>query len=155
MARNRRRHKDPSHLHALWVIFLIYAVPPYAWHNMWIHRKYHTWFPGVAWINVAWVAIPSIIYLVFVYPQLIANNKIPLLPVQFIIFIIAYTLMQIPYGLFLKIEISQNKSFPKRLLLPTMIIFSIDFIFTLIIVPMAIPFFNNPVYNLLIWILNK
>src|SRR3989338_3064365 len=72
----------PSRIHALWVLFLIWFFPPYGWHNMWVHKKYHHWFPILSIINCFLLTIPSLTYIMYTYPSLSALSKIPPVPVN-------------------------------------------------------------------------
>lgn len=147
---SRRSLGHPSRLHALWVIFLIYAFPPYAWHNMWVHKKYHSWFAYVAWVNAAWLFLPLVVYLVVTYPKLAASSKNPLLPLTIVYPLLAFSLSQIFYGSFLRKKTDSIKGLPRNLLLLTVVIFFIDYMLTLLITPLAVPLLNNPIYDVLV-----
>src|SRR3989304_5069101 len=82
----------PSRIHAFWILFLIWFFPPYAWHNMWMHKKYHHWFPILSFLNSFLLLIPSVIYVFYTYPSLSALSKNPPVPVQAVYPLIAFAI---------------------------------------------------------------
>jgi len=144
-----KKIKYPSRLHTYWVAFLIWFFPPYAWHNMWVHKKYHSWFPIVSWINSATISLPAGLYLFVTYPQMISAGKTPIISLGLAYFFIALAFFHIFYGLFLKKAININGRLPESLLWPTVLLFFLDYVIAFIITPIALPFLNSPIYDLI------
>lgn len=145
----------PSRIHALWVLFLIWFIPPYGWHNMWVHKKYHNWFPILSIMNCFLLAIPSLMYIVYIYPSLLALSKTPPVPVNAVYSLIAFAFLELLYGIFLIKEVKIAHELPRFLLWPTIIIFVINYILTFLVTPIAIPFLNNPIYDLIQTVLKQ
>lgn len=159
MARKKIHHKNyknpPGRLHAYWVAFLIWFFPPYAWHNMWRHKKYHPWFTIVSFLNFFYIMIPLSIYMIYVYPVKAMAGSYQIISWQIAVALYVIAIMHIFYGVFLKKEIKSKKELPKNLLWPTISLFMFDYIVTLILTPIAIPILNNPLFDIIQASLNK
>lgn len=139
----------PSRIHSLWVLFLIWFFPPYAWHNMWVHKKYHHWFSAVSLLNSLLLILPSSTYIFITYPKLAALSQTLPVPIQAVYPLVAFAILEFAYGIFLKKEVSIASELPRFLLWPTIVIFTINYILTMLITPIAIPLLNNPLFDLI------
>lgn len=115
------------------ILILLIVFPPLAWYYMWKEDRYHNWFASVLIIDGLIFIATAILLLATIYPpitQLFTAVKAEhpttakIMPYLFI----ALGIIEVAYGLYLRIKTHHLPLLPKKLLVLVIILLSIHFV---------------------------
>lgn len=141
----------PTLAHHFMVMLFLFVFPPVSFYIMWKFKDYHGWFASICWISGIFLFLYTLIINFGVVPQIQkivtqygTNNKgFVGLDIRFVYLLIAISILQIVYGLYLRRKFKQRGDLPKVDIVLSMIILAFGYF----IPGMAYSAVVTPIYN--------
>ena len=125
----------PKLAHHFMVMFFLLVFPPVSFYLMWKYRDYHGWFATISWGSGIFLLIYTLVINFGIVPQI---QKIVTqygnvdrgfigLDIRFVYILIAISIVQIIYGLYLRRKFKQRGDLPKVDIVLSMIILAFGY----------------------------
>lgn len=125
----------PTLAHHFMVMLFLFVFPPVSFYIMWKYKDYHGWFASICWVSGIFLLLYTLIINFGVVPQIQkivtqygTNDKgFVGLDIRYVYILIAISVVQIVYGLYLRRKFRQRGDLPKVDIVLSMIILAFGY----------------------------
>lgn len=140
-----------------WIVALLLLVfPPAAWYIMWKEKQYHRWFSVIIMIYSCALLLTIVNFVLFVAPQMLKMYQDMEIPNHFapyiypaVICLIAFSIIQIGYSLYIKRYVEKYGELSTNLLVITVAILILGYLFYSLVPGIMSILIMNPLYSIL------